>query len=167
MSTFFISDLHFGHRKMRLEGNNRVFDHEHTDSTPHDHWLCEQWCSVVKSSKRDVVYCLGDVAFNNSSLTFLNSLPGRKILVRGNHDQLKTSSYLEVFENILGLHKYKQMWLSHAPIHPDSLRGLPNIHGHTHHTVINDKRYLNVCVEMLNGIPISLEQVREKLVTNK
>ena len=39
------------------------------------------------------------------------------------------------------------MWLSHAPIHPDELRGKPSVHGHCHYANIqldgkDDPRYL-------------------------
>lgn len=39
---------------------------------------------------------------------------------------------------VYSLVKYKGFWLSHAPIHPEELRGCKNIHGHCHDAVISD-----------------------------
>lgn len=54
--------------------------------------------------------------------------------------------------------KYKNLWLTHAPIHPDELRGKKNVHGHCHGHILNDKRYINVCVEHADR-PIPIEEI--------
>jgi len=97
---------------------------------------------------------LGDAAFSEEAIDWVGSLKGTKYLIRGNHDDMPTTSYLRVFKEVYGLFKYKGLWLSHAPIHPDELRGKPNCHGHVHYKSIqldgaDDGRYLNCCVENL------------------
>ena len=57
--------------------------------------------------------------------------------------------------------------MSHAPIHPNELRGRFNLHGHVHQNSITlpdgslDDRYINCCVEMSYGIPQSLDKLYE------
>jgi calcineurin-like phosphoesterase family protein len=53
----------------------------------------------------------------------IDELNGRKILIRGNHDNFKIGEYLKHFEDVQGICKYKGFWVSHAPIHPAELRG--------------------------------------------
>ena len=59
--------------------------------------------------------------------------------------------------------KYKEFWLSHAPIHPEELRDRINIHGHVHYKNIDDARYFNVSCENIGFKPISLENIRLKV----
>lgn len=168
--TFFISDLHLGHKKILELSPKRGG----TNIEEHDDWIIESWNSVV--GKNDMTWTLGDVAFSELSLAKVAKLNGHKKLCRGNHDNLTTSTYLKYFNNVYGIVKQNGFWLSHAPIHTQELRGLKCVHGHTHHRMIQfigmdadclfskvDDRYINVCVEKLNGVPISIDQLKERL----
>jgi calcineurin-like phosphoesterase family protein len=155
-NVFFISDLHFGHKNI-LKFSRQY--REGNSIEEHDAWLMSNWNKVV--NRKDVVYVLGDVAFDPISLKKVAELNGIKKLIRGNHDLLDANVYLKYFTNIYGLLKYKHFWLNHAPIRPNNLRGRIQIHGHVHEKTINDPRYINVCVEAINGTPISLEEIRE------
>lgn len=160
---YFISDLHLGHKNiLNFAGDFRDGD----TIEEHDYILQTRWNLTVK--KRDLVYVLGDVAFTTEKLQwFGETFNGRKILVRGNHDNLNEGLYRQYFEKILGLWKYKGFWLSHCPIHKDELRGSPSIHGHVHHNPIRDpyhqidKRYKSVCVEANRGWPQTLDQIKD------
>lgn len=67
------------------------------------------------------------------ALERLNEVPGRKRLVRGNHDQFQLGVYAKYFEEVHGFLRYKEMWLSHCPIHPQEMyRCKANVHGHIH-----------------------------------
>ena len=66
--------------------------------------------------------------------------------------------YAWAFDDVMGGFSYKGVWLTHIPIHPDELRGRPNIHGHTHNHIINDNRYLNVCMEQINYRPLEFTE---------
>src|SRR5690606_7255171 len=130
----------------------------------HDQILIDKINSVV--TKRDLLYILGDVTWRDNKLHMLDQVPCRKFLVKGNHDDRPTEEYLKVFDEVYGLTSKRGYWLSHAPIHPSELRGWPNIHGHVHTNSIKrfftyDRRYINVCVEALNGIPVSLDEIRD------
>lgn len=152
---FFISDLHISHK------NILHFSPERQGPTieDHDRWIVTQWNSVVKP--KDIVYVLGDVVFDKLKLPLLSQLRGNKILIRGNHDKFDTLEYLQYFSAVHGMIKYKEFWLTHSPIHPQELRGKVNVHGHVHNQSIPDDRYVNVCVEALNGTPLSLDQLRD------
>lgn len=166
---YFISDLHLGHKRI-LEFSGKLRDGGTVDE--HDQILITKWNSTVR--KRDLVYVLGDVCMHKS-LDILGELQGRKVLIRGNHDTFSTKEYLEHFEEVYGIMKYKRFWLSHAPVHPDELRGCHNIHGHVHANSIKivaehnngfsyseyDRCYVNVCCEVNSSNPIPFEDIRD------
>lgn len=155
MSVYFISDLHLGHKNILNFCPNRKG--ETVDE--HDQFIVDQIKSVM--TKKDVLYVLGDVAFEVEKLKLLEQVKGKKILVRGNHDTFDLEVYTKYFGDVLGLAKYKEFWLSHAPIHPEELRYKKNIHGHVHIHTIPDNRYINVCIDVLpNQLPVSLEAIR-------
>lgn len=105
--------------------------------------------------------------FTTEGLEKLKYLKGSKILILGNHDYLKASELLTVFDDIVGPMKYKGFWLSHHPIHQQELYNKPNIHGHTHNQRIllgdgsPDKRYFPVCPEHHKYSPVSFESIKE------
>jgi len=159
MNIFFISDLHLGH-KSAIKWRN-IFDH----IEEHDDHILKTWNEVV--GRNDITYIVGDISFRSPKeyvWSILNQLNGKIKLIPGNHDII--SYYIgnkDKVEILPGLHKKYGYWLSHAPIHPSELRGCKNIHGHTHATCIDDKRYFNVSAENISFTPISLDEVREVL----
>lgn len=158
-NVYFISDLHFGHKNiLQFSGKFRGGSNIHE----HDEWLLDSINSVVTA--RDVLYVLGDLSFTWDGLWQSRAIMcGNRKLVMGNHDTFPLSAYMDAGWQIMPpLRKYKGHWLSHAPIHPQELRGVPCIHGHVHfNTIPDDDRYVNVCVENVGGIPISFNQIRE------
>jgi len=102
---------------------------------------------------------------------------GSKRLIMGNHDNKgDVAAYREYFDKVHGvlyLNKIKAMG-SHVPVHPrflckdeyaDQVRFLYNIHGHTHDNFVmkadgtKDGRYLNCSVEVVNYMPVTLEEL--------
>ena len=157
-----IADLHFNHKNIaKWEGASRGGV---TSMDEHNEWLIRNWNKKIK--KRDLTWVLGDVAFDHEGIEMMKRLNGVKHLVMGNHDTFAIKRYLEVFNKVSGLIKYKRFWLSHAPIREGSLRGIPNIHGHTHSTQLLDGQYICVSVEAVNGVPIELETIRELYKNN-
>jgi len=118
--------------------------------------------------KKATLFLLGDIAFDKHWLDRIKATPCRnKILVVGNHDldrgTVTMRDLVDTYDQVYSLHKYKNYWLSHAPIHPTELRGKKNIHGHTHHYLmldengVPDSNYINVCCEYTGNKPIPWE----------
>lgn len=162
MAVYAIADTHFGHRnvlKWRTDFSS-IEDHDNTI-----YQMIRLTCG-----KRDSLYILGDVALGPDSLKYIEAI-AREVeflhIVLGNHDDERKGSptvrdYLSVCRNVYGLRKYKGAWLSHAPLHPDELRGKVNIHGHVHgRCVEGDDRYVNVSCENTDYTPINMVDIFE------
>ena len=93
---WFISDLHFGHYKlMQFAG-----DYRHgNDYLENMQSIVDMWNMVVR--EKDKIYVLGDVVFYSEHFDILDELNGRKILVRGNHDDnFETKEWLKFFDSV-------------------------------------------------------------------
>lgn len=159
---FVISDTHFGHKKViEFEQKHRPF----STIEEHDETLVDNWNKVV--NKRDSVWHLGDVVFGLKNFSILGRLNGKKRLVLGNHDHYPAERYLKYFSRVMGVSKYKDVLLSHVPMHPEQLgRFRKNIHGHTHSHRVKivgsdeiDERYISVSVEQTGLKPIPLDEL--------
>jgi len=181
-ATFLVSDTHFGHEKTCT-----MF--KRADGTPlrpfktveeMDEEMVRRWNERV--GKKDKVYHLGDVVINRKYLEILGRLNGDKVLIRGNHDIFKLEDYTKYFRDVRGYHVMNGMIFSHVPVHPESLgRFGVNIHGHLHYQRVKkivgvdktgaftysdeiDPRYHCVCVEQTDYTPITLEEVKKRVL---
>lgn len=164
MNTFLISDTHFGHKNiLSFKRNDGTSLRPAFNSIEeHDEFLIDNWNKVV--SPTDKIYHLGDVGFYNVSklLEIMSRLNGRKVLIKGNHDNLKLSQYAQCFSDVRAYHVLDKFVLSHIPIHPESVtRWKGNIHGHLHANTLDDSRYINVSCEQINYTPISFEELKK------
>lgn len=162
--TFLISDTHFGHANILSfkKKDGSLLREGFKDIKDHDLELIQRWNNVV--NKEDKVYHLGDVGFTNFPHVkrIFDALNGTKVLIKGNHDNFKLSQYAQIFKDVRAIHVLDGIVLTHVPIHPDSLyRWKGNVHGHLHENILEDKRYLNICVEHTNYTPIDFEEIRE------
>jgi calcineurin-like phosphoesterase family protein len=126
MSTVYVtSDWHFGHT-----GITQYFRRQFpTLEAMEDHIF---YMAMGTVTKRDVVFMIGDMAFDQRGLDKIKELPCRKILIRGNHDTLPMASYMEAFDDVQGALRYKGAFITHIPIHPTELYRGYNVHGHCH-----------------------------------
>ena len=128
MNLWITTDTHFGHRKMeeycgRPKGFEiRIYKH-----------------LVEVLTLETVLLHLGDVCIGKDEAyhaQFIQSLPGKHWLLRGNHDKKTNNWYLNhgwdfVGEEILLRFNNKNILFSHYPI-PKQSRVDYNIHGHIH-----------------------------------
>ena len=135
---FFTSDTHFNHGNIiRLE-NTPFKTVEERDETIINHWN-----EVV--GEHDIVYVLGDFAFNYDSdklSQVLSRLKGYKTLILGNHDRVKpnrsATGWVEVCMykeiSIRDNHKNNHIILSHYPIAEweKCWYGSIHLYGHCH-----------------------------------
>ena len=177
MTLWFISDTHFGH------ANILTFKHEDgtllrpgfVNVAEMDEFMIHKWNTTVKPA--DHVYHLGDVAMKKENLQTVKKLNGHKRLIMGNHDIYHVKDYMEVgFEKIMAHRRFADMVFTHFPVHPRSIGGKANVHGHTHSNwtpdpVVGPDReqkvrilpYINVSVEMINYTPVSLGWIEEEV----
>lgn len=156
--TWLIGDTHFGHENILKFTPPRPFD----TIEEHDQTLIDNWNSVVRPD--DKVYHVGDVGFKNATYLgrILSCLNGTKVLIKGNHDQLKLSQYALYFKDVRAYHQLDRIILAHIPIHPASLgRWKGQIHGHTHFNSLDDPRYYNVSVEVVDYTPVNFDTIKK------
>lgn len=153
-ATYVIADLHLGHHTLaELRG--------FWSADEHDKAFEAAWFDTVKGC--DVVWLLGDIAFNLKALRRLANWPGRKKLVLGNHDKAGLSDEAHtVYKSIRAYAVVdKTVLLAHIPVHPSSLRPRfrGQIHGHTHALGSPEPiGYLSVCPEEIGLAPIRLHE---------
>ena len=120
--------------------------------------------------EHDLLIHFGDICDPESAdyetmKKIISSIPGRKILVRGNHDTEKDPYYIGLgFDDVVDVLVIHNMIFTHKPIQvaPDEL----NIHGHLHSEklvspTINGYRHINAFGANWNSIdlPILLEDL--------
>lgn len=154
-----ISDTHFGKENSILKRSEN-FQQE----------IIDNWRSLVKDN--DTIIHLGDVAEDESGLKVMNGLPGKKILVLGNHDTLAPEIYKEYYgfdevckeytlnylDNISSIVP-KKILLTHEPriFHNYYL----NIHGHLHNfaTVKSVCKLYLVALEIQGYRPLEFDDI--------
>ncbi len=181
---WYTADPHFGHARI-LELAHRPFRNvEEMNSA-----ILERAHSVV--GQEDELWVLGDLALGtiDESLRVASHLPGRKVLILGNHDrpflertQERRSRFRAAYEKAgfrvlddlvvgdrVGGH---DVLLSHYPYEGDSRegeerhkelravdQGLPIVHGHVHERWHISGRQINVGVDVNDFTPVSEEQL--------
>jgi calcineurin-like phosphoesterase family protein len=134
MRIWIIADTHFYHENIkRYQGRPDDFNEQ----------IIRNWNKLVAYD--DVVIHLGDVIFGLDKEkrlpSLMASLPGKKILCRGNHDPKQAEWYMEHgFDFACDYFVYKDIAFSHAPLTPlppqtlvsDGRSVRWNIHGHLH-----------------------------------
>jgi calcineurin-like phosphoesterase family protein len=134
MKLWIIADTHFYHENIkRYQGRPDDFNEQ----------IIRNWNKAVAYD--DVVIHLGDVIFGlNKEKTLpslMASLPGKKILCRGNHDPNSAEWYMaNGFDFACDYFVYKGVAFSHAPLTPLPPQTLVsdgrlvnwNVHGHFH-----------------------------------
>lgn len=162
---FFISDTHFTHKNiLSFTDSAGKIIRKFSSIEEMDELMVDNWNKVVRPQDR--VYHMGDVVMNRKALPILNRLKGKKVLIKGNHDIFKLKDYTPYFEDIRAYKVFPahHIIFSHIPIHTADLnsRFQFNGHGHLHHNVLPDSRYINLCVEHTDYKPVQLENILEK-----
>jgi len=123
MNVYLISDTHFNHK------NIATYCQRPADFTEQ---IIQNWHNTVKVG--DTIIHLGDVQIGAKSEWIMPSLPGRKILIRGNHDREKSNTWWmeHGFDFACDGLKFRNMWLTHEPSTSLADGCELNIHGHLH-----------------------------------
>ena len=180
---FVISDTHFLHDNI-IKYCNRPDNFNEL--------IIKNWKNTINND--DTIFHLGDVACGftgreNELKQIINSLPGKKILMKGNHDTKSDDFYIDLgFESVnsyLIIEKdgLKTM-LCHYPLEVSIFESKKSrekqielidifrkeecsylIHGHTHNSVSKYNFAFNASVERLNYSPIQLDDCFKNLKT--
>lgn len=142
---YYISDLHLFCKSQTKQGvnyDNRPF--ENTDQM-HD-YILRRWNARVTNS--DTVYILGDISLrgcNGPLIGLVAQLKGKKVLIKGNHDDVRDYRYALLFDEILDYKeltdhmdgKVYKLVLQHYPVlmWKDQHKGAIHLYGHTHNSV--------------------------------
>lgn len=123
MNVYLIADTHFNHK------NIATYCQRPENFTE---LIIKRWNEVVKPE--DTVIHLGDVQIGKKSEWIMPALPGRKILVRGNHDRQQSCAWWmeRGFAFACDGMKFRNMWLTHEPSTSLADGCELNVHGHLH-----------------------------------
>jgi len=156
---FLIADTHFGHRNIITYCGRPFTDTDHMNEV-----IIRNWNSVVDAD--DKVYHLGDVAMGRPGLRVAARLNGRKILIKGNHDNCDLKEYTAIFDDVRASHELGRVILTHFPLHEcQKARYTNNIHGHLHEKKVLmpngqvDPWYISVSAELINYTPILFDEL--------
>jgi calcineurin-like phosphoesterase family protein len=100
----------------------------------------------------------------------LSRMHGKKRLLIGNHDILKGTNLVQLFQKVSMWRVFGEYGFicSHVPLHPDSMRrSVLNVHGHVHQNTLQDDRYMNVSVEVVDYTPVPLDKVLNRVAKLK
>lgn len=162
--TFFTADTHFGHGNI-IAYENRPFG----DAAEMDSELIRLWNETV--SDGDTVYMLGDFSFYGKEETaaICKQLRGRKLLVRGNHDNHSNQWYRDCgFAEVYDIPViFAGFWmLSHEPLYINTNMPYGNIFGHVHSNPTYADASSNSCcvsVERTGYAPIEFDEVKRRM----
>lgn len=156
---YYISDLHLFHRNVTRAGKN--FDDRPFDNLEEMNMVIKKkWNSKVTNG--DTVYILGDMAMRGTQeelIAFVSTLKGHKVLIKGNHDDVRDQRYKQLFEEICDYKELNdtlegvnvKLVLSHYPIlmWKDQHRGSILLYGHVHNSV--EEYYFKKCIREMNN----------------
>lgn len=160
--TWIWSDLHLGHDRV-IEYSSRPYP----DAGTMNEALLTAWEDTA--GEQDLTVVLGDVcmasALNEEVFARIAAVPGRKILVPGNHDftgagRLRVRGFDEVCAMLYRAAAPGEppLLLTHVPV-PALPEGWINVHGHWHDTNTHSARHINVSVEQLGFVPAPFERI--------
>ena len=156
------SDLHLRHGTII-----RVCRRPFPSAEAMDEALLNAWQATVDPG--DTIICGGDLAVtrgrDETLLTRLESMPGRKLLVLGNHDMGRSDRPADTASDetsmTLVIPGEPTLLVTHMPLW-NVPAGRVNVHGHVHnHEALRPGPFVNICVEQTGYRPLPLEAVRK------
>ncbi len=155
---YYISDLHLFHVNVTKAGKNfdsRPFD----DLNDMHNSIRDKWNKKITNA--DTVYILGDMAMRGTQedlIAFVSTLKGHKILIKGNHDDIKDMRYKILYDEICDYKEINDTYhkenvrlvLCHYPIlfWKNQHHGSILLYGHVHNTV--EDTYFRKCLNGMN-----------------
>lgn len=160
LDTWIVSDTHFKHANI-VKYCNRPLNHNEV--------ISDNWHRIVGAD--DPVLHLGDLMIwykddlIKEAKEIAIDLPGKKQIIRGNHDKLSKSEFaalgFEEIDEFIQEFNGKRVLFSH---YPDTERGHLwdlNIHGHIHNNREEkwSNKHINVSIEVMAYRPVRLRDI--------
>ena len=149
----------------------------------HNYLMVDNWVKTVR--EEDTVIHMGDIAVwhgdvEDKLIKLFKKLPGKKILIRGNHDKKTDEWYKENlgFEKVLQYMVMGDILFFHYPIQIDKYCNQKTInkindikkvikkynikkivHGHIHNKHSKQPNHFNCSVEVINYTPIEINRL--------
>jgi len=164
LNTYIISDTHFGHENI-IKYCDRPENH--------DALMMKNWWRTI--SLDDTILHLGDLTFKSRSDIAFGLLPGKKYLIKGNHDKKSNSWYESENFRVIRPFVWNKIAFTHEPLDIDSDKYDDdgndwniNIHGHIHNNGYirredKGRLYINVSVEVMNYTPVRLRDILKEV----
>lgn len=160
---YYISDLHF-FCKSEVENGGKNYDRRPYKTLDEMHEdMLQRWNKKITNG--DTVYILGDIGRKDRDeglISLMARLKGRKVLIRGNHDDLSDYRLQQIFAEIRDYKKLSDSFegksykliLSHYPIlmWDGQHKGTILLYGHTHAT--KEDAYFQKCVRNFFDDPL-------------
>jgi calcineurin-like phosphoesterase family protein len=171
MTTFLISDTHFGHAGIIRMCERPFVDADgRPDVDMMNRVMVESWNATVRPD--DTVYHLGDFAYRypaDKLPTLFASLNGRKHLVKGNHDNNDTLAlpWESVRDIVFTSIESQYLVLAHYPFitWPRIRRGAWMLYGHSHGRIVGNGQSTDIGVDVLGFAPVRMAQIKARLAT--
>ena len=161
LDTYIISDTHFGHANI-IKYCDRPENH--------DEIMERNWWRTI--SIDDEVLHLGDLSFEKNS-NRVSRLPGKKFLIKGNHDHKSDLWYHEQGFTLMPKRVYfqqgpRKILFTHYPEDNFIIPWNINIHGHIHNNgyVTKEEKgrlFINVSVEVMDYTPTKLRDILKEV----
>lgn len=165
MDTWIVSDTHFRHKNI-IKYCNRPMGH--------DRLMQQNWFEKILPA--DTVLHLGDLQVwygldVTAASAITGSLPGKKFMLRGNHDKEKPKFYealgftmIPEFIQEFATAGWRRVLFSHYPDVDRIGEWDINVHGHIHNNgypedIKRERDYRNVSMEVMNYEPARLRDV--------
>ena len=153
LNPWIIADTHFFHKN--------IVDYTRRPKH-HNELIAYNWGYFVQPD--DYIIHLGDFALGRRKTIRMltQSLPGKKYLIRGNHDRHSRSFYercgWEAVTNTISFQRRGwEVHLTHRPNKELNIDdGIVNIHGHIHNRSYREPFYINASVELNWYAPVRL-----------
>ena len=169
---YYISDLHLFHKNVTRAGIN--FDDRPFDDLEEMHAVIkEKWNTKV--TKADTGYILGDMAMRGTQedlIAFVSTLKGHKVMIKGNHDDIKDQRYKQLFDEICDYKEIRdtlngenvKLVLCHYPIlmWKDQHHGSILLYGHVHNSIEED--YFKKCLNDMNNEDMFERRAGDKML---
>lgn len=167
--SFFIADLHFGHKNILTLANRRF-----RSIQEHDSHIIKCVNDVVSTA--DHLYILGDLGFHKDYVglaTQISKINTRNIhIIKGNHDNMQNLVRLNRDGMIVEVKEMKtvqkgrdHIFCCHYPMRewPGFYRGHYHAYGHVHNTLSPYERSMDVGVDSIGYYPIEFDDLIKRI----